>query len=84
MNFYNYMIRNYKGTGSPEQDFANIIRMDKDRFPRNRACKLDAWGRLLKDYCLRHPDLYGDSRSTFDKCWKDYVACERERLNKNS
>ena len=80
MNFYNYMVRNYKGTGTPEHELANIMRADRDRFPRNRAVKLAAWGKLVRDYLTSHPDRYSPMHlHTFDSCWEDYVRCEKSR-----
>ena len=37
MNFYNYMIRNYKTSDSPAGDLARDMARDSEHFPRNRA-----------------------------------------------
>lgn len=43
MNFYNYMIRNYKTSDSPAGDLARDMARDSEHFPRNRACKFKGW-----------------------------------------
>ena len=83
MNFYNYMVRNHKGTGTPERDLANVMRADREHFPRNRNVKLAAWGRLVREHLTDHPDRYTAAHlKTFDACWEEYVQREKSKSNR--
>jgi len=84
MNFYSYMVRNYKGDGTPERDLANTMRKDRERFPRNSNHKLKAWGKLMFEYVMRYPDIYEGHTDTFKRCWEDYVKCEKSKLSSRS
>ena len=84
MNFYSYMVRNYKGSGSEEKDLANVMRKDRERFPRNSCHKLAAWGELIRKYVHSHEELYHSHLLAFERCWKEYVTCEKDRLSKSS
>ena len=83
MTFYTYMMRNHKDQMTNEGDLARDMIRDKERFPRNRACKFDAWHRII----LNHLHSYGaceECIEAFENCWKEYVACEKSRLRRNS
>lgn len=84
MNFYSYMVRNFKGDGTPERDLANAMRADRERFPKNSNHKLKAWGKLVFEYVMEHPDIYAAHTDTFKKCWEEYAVCEKSRLSKSS
>ena len=84
MNFYTYMVRNYKGDVTPECRLANVMRSDRDRFPKNSKHKLKAWGDLLLGYVMRHQSIYGEYTDTFKKCWEEYATCEKSKWSKNS
>ncbi|MBQ9290701.1 MAG: hypothetical protein IJ210_11375 [Clostridia bacterium] len=71
MSFYTFMARNYKS--SP---LMHVMRTDRERFPRNGPHKLKAWGPLIRDYLLRHPELYAPDHVTeFDVRWEEYLQC---------
>ena len=53
MNFYNYMIRNYKTSDSPAGDLARDMARDSEHFPRNRACKFKGWHDIIHNHLVR-------------------------------
>lgn len=71
MSFYTFMARNYKS--SP---LMSVMRKDRERFPKNSPHKLKAWGPLIYDYLVRHPDLYAPAHlEEFDSRWEEYLQC---------
>ncbi len=53
MNFYNYMIRNYKTSDSPAGDLARDMARDSEHFPRNRACKFKGWHDIIHNHLVQ-------------------------------
>ncbi len=83
MSFYTFMMRNYKGTDSPEGDLAADMARDKDSFPRNCTGKFKARHRLIREHLERH-NACKACLAVFEKCWEEYVQCEKNRLKRNS
>ena len=69
MNFYNYMIRNYKTS-------------DSEHFPRNRACKFKGWHDIIHNHLVRS-GACDACLETFKECWEEYVRCEKKKLKRN-
>ena len=84
MTFFSFMVRNHKDSKTEEGRLAEIMRMDRERFPRNSSHKLNTWRMLLRDYIKKHSAIYAVSIETFESCWEEYEACEKSRLNKSS
>lgn len=83
MNFYNWMMRNHRDEDTPEGDLAADMEHVKDTFPRNGVGKFDGWHRLIRSYLVqRH--ARSECLDVFEECWKEYVECEKSRLNRNS
>nr|DAW88634.1 MAG TPA: YozE [Bacteriophage sp.] len=82
MTFYTFMTRNYKNSDSPAGDLARDMKSDYEKFPRNRPCKFNGWHKLIRKY-LEENDACTGCLETFEKCWKEYVQCEKKRLKRN-
>ena len=76
MTFYTYMMRPYKTRLTREGDLARDMEKDKERFPRNAVCKFDGWYRIIHNYLTQN--------GVCEKCWKEYVQCEKSRSSKSS
>ena len=76
MTFYTFMMRNHRGKQTPAGDLAEDIYRDKDSFPRNGKGKFDGWHRILRSY-LERQHACSDCLDVFEKCWEDYVRCEK-------
>ena len=83
MTFYTYMMRTHKTRITNEGDLARDMERDKEHFPRNRSCKFDGWHRIILDYLVDNAAC-DECLEVFEKCWEEYVRCEKSRLNKNS
>lgn len=83
MNFYNFMMKNYRHEGGRKGSLALTIRDDWERFPRNGVGKFSGWRRILRDY-LESNRVYQAHLVDFDECWEEYVKCEKARLRRNS
>jgi len=83
MSFYRFMMRNYRGTNTPEGHLAHDMEVDRERFPKNGSGKYDGWHRLIKEHLVRN-DACDGCLETFERCWEEYVRCEKNRLNRNS
>lgn len=82
MTFYTFMIRNHLNEDTAEGDLAEDMHRNKEEFPRNRACKFDGWHSLIRSY-LERKNACRECLETFEECWKEYVQCEKKRLNRN-
>ena len=85
MNFYNFMMKNYRQENGAKGSLAFAIHNDREDFPRNGVGKFSGWRKILRDYLERH--RIDDSRmKAFEECWEEYVQCEKEkaRLRRNS
>ena len=78
MTFYNFMMRYKHGDGA-KRDLAWDMYDDKEHFPR----KGSDGHKILREY-LENQNACDDCLATFEKCWSEYVLCEKARLNKNS
>ena len=47
MSFYRFMMRNYRGTDTPEGDLAHDMERDREHFPKNGKGKFDGWHKLI-------------------------------------
>ena len=83
MTFYRYMMRNHRGTDTPEGDLANDMERDRERFPKNGKGKFDGWHRLIREHLVKS-GACAECLSVFENCWEDYVRCEKNKLSKNS
>ena len=79
MTFYTFMMRNYKCTNIPAGDLAEDMKLDSEKFPRNRQ----GWHAILHDYLVEN-DACSDCLEVFEECWEEYVRCEKKKLNRNS
>ena len=50
MSFYRFMMRNYRGTDTPEGDLAHDMELDRGRFPKNGKGKYDGWHKLIREH----------------------------------
>ena len=82
MCFYRYMMRNYRGTNTPEGDLAKDMERDREHFPMNGRGKYDGWHRLIRDHLVRN-HACRECLAVFERCWEEYVACEKSRLNRS-
>ena len=82
MSFYTFMMRNYKGTDSPEGDLAADMARDKNSFQRSCTGKFNARYRLIREHLERN-DACEACLDVFERCWKEYVTCEKSRLNRS-
>ena len=82
MSFFTYMMRNYKGSNTPEGDLAHDMELDENSFPKNCTGKFKARHRLIREH-LEACDACSDCLAVFERCWKEYVECEKSRLNKS-
>lgn len=76
MTFYTYMMRTHKTRITNEGDLARDMERDKEHFPRNGACNFDDWYRIVHNYLTQN--------GAYEKCWKEYVQCEKSRSSKSS
>ena len=83
MTFYSFMMKYHRGQHTPAGDLAEDMYDDKELFPRNRSCKFAGWHNLILGH-LKSNDACNECIAVFEECWKDYVACERKRLKRNS
>ena len=83
MNFYNWMMRNHRDENTPAGDLAADMKRVRDTFPRNGVGKFDGWHSLIRSYLVRH-HACSECLEVFEECWKEYVECEKSRLNRNS
>lgn len=81
MTFYTFMMRNYKSKDSAKGDFANDMYYDKDKFPRNGNGKFNGWHKLIREY-LMDCNACDACLEIFEKCWEEYMECEKKRLNR--
>lgn len=81
MTYKNWMKRNYADLDSPEGDLARDVWND-ETFPKNRCCKFKGWHDLIKSY-LERKAACTEAISLFEKTWKEYEACEKQRLRRN-
>ena len=82
MNFYNYMMKNYYGKTCPEGDLASDMHEDKASFPMNGKGKFNGWHKLIRSY-LDECGACDACIDVFEKCWKEYEACERLKLKRD-
>ena len=83
MTFYTYMTRTHKDQMTNEGDLARDMISDKERFPRNRGRDFETWHRIILDHLLSY-SACEECIEAFENCWKEYVECEKSRLNRNS
>lgn len=83
MNFYNWMMRNHRDENAPAGDLTADMEQDKESFPRNGTGKFDGWHRIIREYLVQQ-DVCDECLEVFEECWKEYVECEKSRLNRNS
>ena len=83
MTFYRFMMRNYRGTDTPEGDLANDMMRDRERFPKNGTGKFDGWHKLIREH-LVSAGACADCLAVFESCWEEYVRCEKNKSSKNS
>lgn len=81
MTYKNWMKRNYAEKDSPEGDLARDVWSDES-FPKNRSCKYKGWHDLIKSY-LERRQACSEAISLFEKTWKEYESCEKQRLKRN-
>ena len=82
MNFYNYMVRNYKNAESSVGDLARDMASDTQRFPRNRPSKFKGWHDIIHTYLVENGTCYA-CLETFEECWEEYVGCEKKKSRRN-
>ena len=82
MSFYRFMMRSYRGTETPEGDLAHDMERDREHFPKNGKGKFDGWHKLIREH-LETCDACSDCLNVFERCWKEYVACEKSRSSKS-
>lgn len=82
MNYINWMKKNYIDSDCPKGDLARDIKRDEN-FPKNRTGKFDGWRRLILSYLYRQEACDG-CLAAFEESWKEYVECEKRRLNRTS
>lgn len=82
MNFYSWMMKNYRKAWSPKGDLAGDMYLDRKNFPRNKAHDFDDEHELILGY-LNMADACDGCIDAFEECWKEYVECEKSRLNRN-
>ena len=82
MSFYTFMMRKYKGTNTPEGDLAADMELDRDSFQRSCTGKFNARYRLIREHLERN-DACEACLDVFERCWEEYVRCEKCRLSKS-
>ena len=80
MSFYRFMMRNYQGALSPEGALAHEMRLDKEHFPKNGQGKFNGWHKLIREH-LEWKGTCDACLDAFERCWEEYVKCEKSRLN---
>lgn len=72
MDFYTYMMKNYKGKNMPEGDLAGDMELDNKFF--NQICKepLERKYELIKAHLWEEGACW-ECEEIFEKCWKKYV-----------
>ena len=83
MNFYNYMMRNYRNAEEPKGDLARDMFEDRERFPRNGRGKFDGWHRIIVNH-LSRCGASEECMEVFEAAWEEYVGCEKSRSRKKS
>lgn len=82
MTFYTFMMRNYKNSDSPAGDLAGDMKSNSEKFPINRSCKFRGWHDIIYNHLVIN-GACGACLETFEKCWEEYVKCEKKRLKRN-
>ena len=75
MTFYTYMMRNKDSVAKP---LAELMKCEKDKFPRNGDGKYAAWHEIIKAYLQGE----GMHMEVFEKYWSAYVAGEKARKSR--
>ncbi len=76
MQFYTWIIRNFRNENSPRGDLAKDMERDKTHFPRNtRPGKYSSWHKLIRGYLERN-HACDSCLETFEDCWKEYLVHE--------
>lgn len=83
MNFYNFMMKNYKDAKEPKGDLARDMYGDRDSFPRNGKGKFEGWRKVILNYLERN-GACTECLDTFEEAWEEYVRCEKSRLRRRS
>lgn len=83
MNFYNFMMRNYKDAAEPKGDLARDMYEDREAFPRNGKGKFDGWHRIILNHLERN-DACVECIETFKEAWEEYVRCEKKKSKAGS
>ncbi len=78
MTFYTFMMKTYRGEDSPAGDLAMDMRRDAVAFPRNGKGKYKGWHSVIREY-LENQGACTECLTAFEKCWKEYVECEKKR-----
>ena len=81
MSFHWYMMRKYREVRSPEGDLARDMAADRERFPKNGRGKYSAWYKLIREYLEKNRACEA-CLAVFERCWKEYLACEKSRTSK--
>lgn len=81
MNFYNWMMKNYKNAESPAGDLARDMYEDdhKENFKNSNPGKYKFWNNHIRAY-LESCHACDDCIETFEKCWREYEYSERKKL----
>ena len=82
MTFYRFMMRNYRGSDTPEGDLAHDMELVRERFPKNGKGKYDGWHKLIREH-LEWNNACSDCLAAFERCWKEYVECEKSKSNRS-
>ena len=82
MNFYYYMIRNYKNIDSPAGDLARDMASDHESSPRNSPYKFKGWHGIIHMYLVKN-EACDACLETFEECWEEYVRCEKKKSRRN-
>lgn len=80
MTFYSYMTRNFMDEKSQRGKLARDMKWDKNKFPRNGRRKYNAWHDIIYNYFVMN-GACENCIHAFEECWKEYVECERKKLN---
>ena len=82
MSFYTYMMRNYRGTNTPEGSLAHDMELDRDSFQKNGTGKFEGRHKLIREHLERN-DACEECLEIFERCWEEYVRCEKSRMRKS-
>lgn len=83
MNFYNFMMKNYKDAKEPKGDLARDMYADREMFPRNAPGKFEGWRKVILNYLERNNACI-ECIDTFEDAWEEYVRCEKSRSKRRS